>query len=280
MVQWKKHLIGEWNWKRPFKSMAFIYLSLLLIVSGCSDQLIHHPPVTRYSADSPNIQTIAMPSGKKIAICHLPASAGMPTLLWSHGNGEDIGYLQARFAAFHRKGYGIFAYDYPGYGISEGTPTEQGCYDAVQTCWNHLSHELGIGPDQIIIYGQSVGSGPACWLAAKHPCNMLMLVTPFTSAFRTVTRIPIFPGDQFKNIKLIGSITAPLLVVHGDQDQVVKQWHGKKLHELHVGPKHFLDVSGAGHNDIFGVAGPEIIRALDQFRAKHTQKNQPSSTRN
>lgn len=265
MAQWKKYLIGEWNWKRPFKSLIFIYLSLLLVAMGCSNQLIYHPPQASYTAEGPSIHTISGPDGQNIGISHLPASPGHPTLLWSHGNAEDIGALYDRFRLFQSRGYGVLAYDYPGYGISQGTPSEQGCYDACEAAWKHLTGPLGVSPDKILIYGQSVGSGPACWLANRHSSAGLILVTPLTSAFRTVTRIPIFPGDQYPNIKRIPEIRTPLLVIHGDRDQVVKQWHGKKIHQLHPGPKRFVDVPGAGHNDLYYLAGKEILDATDRF---------------
>jgi len=86
-----------------------------------------------------------------------------------------------------------------------------------------LTEHYGVSRENIFIYGQSVGSGPACWLAEKYPTAGLVLVSLITSAFRTVTRVPIFPGDQYPNIKRIQQITTPVLIIHGDQDQVVGQ---------------------------------------------------------
>ncbi|NWK56238.1 alpha/beta hydrolase [Verrucomicrobiaceae bacterium N1E253] len=266
MANWKKHLIGEWNWKRPFKSILFIYLALMLFAFGCSNRLIYQPPAPGYTEEGPNIHSIQSEKGKKIGLCYYPAAPGMPTLLWSHGNAEDIGYLHYRFLDFQAHGYGILAYDYPGYGISEGSPDEDGCYAACEKAWSYLTQKLKVPASETIIYGQSVGSGPACWLASRHDAAGLVLVTPFTSAFRTVTRIPVFPGDQYPNIKRIPEIKTPLLVIHGDKDQIVAQWHGKKLYEKHPGPKQFLDVPGAGHNNLYQVADLEIFQALATFR--------------
>lgn len=266
MAKWKKYLIGEWSWKRPFKSLAFIYLTLFLVMFSCSNHFIYMPPETRYNEKTNHILSIQKSDGLKVGLFYLPATPNMPTLLWSHGNGEDIGYLSQRFKSFHARGYGILAYDYPGYGISEGSPSEKGCYDACQTAWNYLTDTLDIAPENIIIYGQSVGSGPACWLASHESSAGLVLVSPLTSAFRTVTRIPIFLGDQYPNIKRIGAIQTPLLIIHGDQDTIIAPWHGKKLYELHPGPKHFLEVKGAAHNDLFILAEDEILTAIDEFR--------------
>ncbi len=236
---------------------------------GCSDRLIFKPPVPGYSAKSLPIVTRNTQAGVGIALVHVPASPGMPTLLWSHGNAEDIGYLRQRFQRFHARGYGILAYDYPGYGLSEGKPDEAGCYDACRTAWDYLTAELKVPTDHIIIYGQSVGSGPAVWLASHETCAGLMLVSPLTSAFRVMTRIPIFPGDKFNNISRIGGIHTPLLVIHGDKDQIIAPWHGKKLYDKHPGPKQWLNIEGAGHNDIYLLNGEQILDTLDAFWKKN-----------
>jgi len=272
MTKWKKYIVGEWSWKRLLRTVAFTYLALLIIGLFFADLLIHHPPPSgdSYSEYDPNVSLVENSAGNRIATFYLPANSGMPTLLWSHGNAEDIGYLQEVFFSFHQRGYGILAYDYPGYGISEGKPNEKNCYDAAQTVWNHLTQKLKISPDQIIIFGQSVGSGPAVWLASHQKCAGLVMISPFTSAFRTATRFPLFPGDKFKNIDRIESINMPLLIIHGKKDEVIAQWHGRKLHELHPGPKTFIDVPESGHNDIFTLATNEILDALDAFCKKHT----------
>jgi pimeloyl-ACP methyl ester carboxylesterase len=271
MAKWKKYLIGEWSWTRPIKSFAFVYLALLVVALGFADLIIYRPPATGYSENDPQIHTTETSSGIRIGMFHLPADPGMPTLLWSHGNAEDIGYLASRFHSFHARGYGILAYDYPGYGISDGKPSEDSCYEACQTAWNHLTAKLNVPPKQIIIYGQSVGSGPSVWLASREQTAGLMLVSPFVSAFRSLTRVPLFPGDRFNNIGRIQSINTPLLVVHGEQDQVIRQWNGRKLYELHNGPKKFLNIPNAGHNDIYILAGDQILDALDSFWSKQTR---------
>jgi len=274
MAHWKKYLIGEWNWMRPIKSIAFIYLALLIVALCFADRIIFQPPTPGYAENIKGVHTTEKSDGLRVGMFHLPAAEGMPTLLWSHGNAEDIGYLKPRFESFHARGYGILAYDYPGYGISEGEPDEQGCYSACQAAWDHLTQKLSVPKNQIIIYGQSVGSGPSVWLASREKTAGLVLVAPFISAFRSVTRIPLFPKDPFNNISRIESIKTPLLIVHGDQDEVIGQWNGKRLHELHSGPKRFLDINGAGHNDIYQLAGDQILDALDAFQKEHV-RSQP-----
>ena len=266
MIHWKQILLGKWNWKRPFMSIFSIYLILSVISCTFSDKLIHRPPRAGYTAELPGISVIESQDGTKIAISHLHAKPGMPTLLWSHGNAEDIGYLRRLHETMNAAGYGILSYDYPGYGISGGSPSEQGCYNAAMAAWKHLTETLNVSPQSTIIYGQSVGSGSSVWLATQVDASGLVLVAPFVSAFRTVTKIPIFPGDKFKNLSRIDQVNMPLLVIHGDQDKVIPQWHGKKLHNHHHGPKMWLGLKNVGHNDIYLRAEDQVIKSLADFR--------------
>lgn len=245
----------------------FIYLTLLLVVGLFSNRFIYWPPTSSYELEASNILQVKRQGGEKVAIYYRQAGRGMPTILWSHGNAEDIGNLEDLFVRFNSQGYGILAYDYPGYGQSDGEPNEKGCYESVETAYLYLTNDLKVSADDVIIYGQSVGSGPAVWIASQKPCAGLVLVSPFVSAFRVMTKVPLFPGDQFKNAQRISGVKAPLLVIHGDQDKVIKQWHGKKLYELHSGPKTFLDVPGAGHNNLYMLAVDDIFHAIDRFRS-------------
>ena len=188
----------------------------------------------------------------------------MPTLLWSHGNAEDLSntfFLEL----FHQAGFGVLGYDYPGYGISDGKPTEKACYHAIDKTYEYLTETLAISQSNIIIVGQSVGSGPSCYLAEKQPAKALVLITPLTSAYRVGFGYPIFPCDRFPNLSRIKNINIPLMVIHGDQDTVVPQKHGIALIEAHQATHIFHDLKGRGHNDISGHTIKEIENYLNLF---------------
>lgn len=258
MKNWKKLVFGELSWKQLFKSTATIYGVLLLFAVFLGDYLLFVPPTPTYTASSANITLIdsAEPE-EKIATFYLPAKEGMPTLLWSHGNAEDLSntfFLEL----FHEAGFGVLGYDYPGYGISDGKPSESACYQAIDKAYAHLTETLAISPEKIIIVGQSVGSGPSCYLAANKPAKALVLITPLTSAYRVGFGYPIFPCDRFPNLSRIKGINLPLMVIHGDQDEVVPQKHGIALIEAHKGTNIFHDLKGRGHNDISGRTTEEI----------------------
>ncbi len=250
-MNWRRLLVGKWSWKRPLYSLAFIYSMLALIAWLLADHLIFQPPGTPYPDNRQGFSQLG--EGKEaIAIFHLPATPNMPTLLWSHGNAQNLQSLQPALEYFHALGFGVISYDYPGYGESGGSPDEEGCYRAIEKTYHHLTASLGISPSDLVLVGQSVGSGPACWLAARQDHAALILISPFMSAFRSVTRIPLFPGDRFPNHQHLTQVTSPLLVIHGEKDKVIPISQGQSLFDLSPSPKKFfLPVPEVGHNDLF-----------------------------
>lgn len=270
-MNWKKILVGEWSWKRPFQTIAWVYLLLALFAWFFADRLIFQPPGTPYCEDRSHFKTLG--EGRDaIAIYHqrgaFERSAGptKPTLLWSHGNAQNLESLRPALINLSRLGYSVISYDYPGYGESGGTTSEEGCYRAIRMTFDHLTDDLGIAPKDIILVGQSVGSGPTCWLASKEDHRAVVLISPFLSAFRTVTKIPIFPGDRFPNLNTIKKFDSPLLVIHGEDDRTIPFEHGKKLFELSPSKhKIFHPVEDAGHNDLFLQASFDFFTLLKEF---------------
>lgn len=250
MSNWSKYVIGKWSWKRPFYSLLSIYLLLLVAVIFFANQMIFFPPAERYSEDLDDFQYLENDKGQQVAVIHKKAKAGMPTLLWSHGNAEDISTAQTYLDSLHDHGFGVLAYDYPGYGLSEGKPSEAGCNLNILAAWKHLTETLAIPEKNIIIIGQSVGSGPSVWQAERHEPAGMVLISPLMSINRVAFKINPFPFDRFPNIKRIANVKCPLLVIHGDQDQQIDQSHGKAIYEKHTGEKFFYNAEGIGHNDI------------------------------
>jgi pimeloyl-ACP methyl ester carboxylesterase len=264
-VNWKKIIIGEWSWKRPFYTIGWVYFLLALFAFFFADKLIFQPPGTPYPQDHAHFTSLKS-EDQNTAIYYRAAAPNMPTLLWSHGNAQNLESLRPDLDSLNLQGFGVISYDFPGYGESNGKPSEKGCYRAIETTYQHLISKLGVTPDQIILIGQSVGSGPTCWLAAHKKHHSVVLVSPFLSAFRTVTHLPIFLGDRFPNHKWIKEFDTPLLVIHGEEDQTIPFKHGKGLYELSPSKKKsFVPVSDAGHNDIFAQASFDFVSLLTEF---------------
>jgi len=228
--------------------------------------MIFLPPPATYRS-GPEIVELRTADGIRIAALHLPNPSGDYTLLYSHGNAEDLGAVRPLLVRLRAIGFSVFAYDYRGYGASEGRPSERGAYADIDAAYAYLTTALGIPPARIIAYGRSVGSGPAVDLAARRPIGGLVVESAFTTAFRVLTRVPLLPFDRFRNIDKIGRVRCPVLVMHGRADEVVPLAHGEALWRAAPQPKRFLWADGAGHNDFWQVAGSEAAHALGELAA-------------
>ena len=122
-------------------------------------------------------------------------------------------------------------------------------------------------PERIILYGRSLGAWAAVDLAARAVVGGLVLESPFLTAFRVMTRIPLLPFDKFRNVDKIARVRCPVLIMHGEADEVVPVWHGRQLFERAPGPKTFVAIPGAHHNDFMWVAGARYAAALRDFEA-------------
>jgi alpha-beta hydrolase superfamily lysophospholipase len=269
-MKWRRWLIGRWTWWRPIASLASIYGLLWLVAVFFADRVIFVPPPASYPDNTPGLVWIDMPRGGKIAAFHLPAEKGAPTLLYSHGNAEDIGHSLEIFQAWHQMGIGVLAYDYPGYGHSSGWATEETTHQSIHAAWQYLLAQR-VPRDSVVIVGRSVGSGPSTRLAAEvHPAG-LVLIAPFTSAFEVAFPVKLFPADRFRNIDLIGGFASPLLVIHARHDEVIPFSHGQRIIDASAASqKKLLVIEHAGHNDLFEVSGREIIDAIADFARQAT----------
>jgi fermentation-respiration switch protein FrsA (DUF1100 family) len=234
--------------------IAALYLGFLLFAYFFSDGLIFLPRHSSYR-DSPEILKITTADGKKISAIYLPNPAAQFTLLVSHGNAEDIGDDRYWLEDLRRVGFSVFAYDYEGYGTSEGKPSEQAAYQDEAAAYDYLALNLKTPPDRIIIFGRSVGTGPATYIAARRPSAGVILQSPFVSAFRVLTRVPLLPFDKFPNAKNIRHIHSPVLIMHSHGDSVIAFWHGQKMFDLANEPKQSFWAINADHNEMDMVPG-------------------------
>lgn len=243
-----------------------LYLSLAVYGWFFSDSAIFLPQPSSYK-DSPEILKLRSANGNVISALYLANPSARFTLLVSHGNAEDLGDDRYWLEDLRRGGFNVLAYDYQGYGTSQGKPSERGSYQDEDAAYDHLTASLKTAPDRIIVLGRSIGSGPAVHLAARRPVAGLILQSPFVSAFRVLTHIPLIPFDKFPNYKEIGHVHCPVLIMHGSNDSVIGPWHGEKLFALANQPKRFFLVQGADHNDLDMVAGSSYLKNIQAFAA-------------
>lgn len=242
---------------------AMAYAALLLIAWRFGDRLILPSPASTYRPGMfQTLHKIRTEDGVHLAAMHLPNDQARYTILYSHGNGEDLGNVLPVLEMIHALGFAVYAYDYRGYGASGGTATVDGVLLDVEAAYAHVTGALGVTPDRLILWGRSVGGGPTVHAAAKHPAAAIVLEATFTSAFCVMTHRPILPFDRLCNLKLLADIRLPVLFIHGHRDRVVPFAHGPRLFASAAEPKWHVWVDEAGHNDLWLVARDRIAQGL------------------
>ena len=250
-------------------------LPLLLLLSivpfSSANSLIFYPPKASYS-DSPDIIKIEVENNESISAMYKPNSESQYTLLFSHGNAEDIGQNLSFYKLCQKNGFSVFAYDYRGYGTSDGQPSEFNTYKDILAAYHYLVKDLKTDPNNIIVHGRSLGSGPSCYLASQKPVGALVLESAFTSIHRVAFGASM-PLDPYNNLGRIKNIKCPVLVIHGKKDSVIPILHGATLHREANSPKIKYWIKSAGHNDLLQKAGNNYWKTLRKFEnlIKHTK---------
>ncbi|XP_014256772.1 protein ABHD17B [Cimex lectularius] len=192
--------------------------------------------------------------GNRIACLFVRCSANARfTILFSHGNAVDLGQMSSFYFGLGTSiNCNIFSYDYSGYGVSTGKPSEKNLYADIDSAWHTLRTRYGISPENIILYGQSIGTVPTVDLASRYEVGAVVLHSPLTSgmrvAFPKTKRTWFF--DAFPSIDKIAKVTSPVLVIHGKEDEVIDFSHGLAIYERCPRAVDPLWVERAGHNDV------------------------------
>ena len=201
---------------------------------------------------------------------HIPHPDAKATLLFFHGNAGNISHRIDSISIFHDIGLSVFIIDYRGYGRSEGRPSEDGTYRDAQAAWDYLVQERRLRPDQIIVFGRSLGGAVAASLAAKVTPAAVILESTFTSVKELGKYLyPYLPVSRISRIhypvdKHISSFNCPVLVIHSHQDDVVPVRFGRRLFEYAREPKMFLSISG-DHNYGFILSKDVYVKGIKQF---------------
>ncbi len=256
--------IANFPWVKNIRSLIFIYLSFAIYIYFQADSMIFLPPSSTYQ-DTKEIIKLTSEDGTKLSAVHLLNPNAKYTVLYAHGNASDLGTIQPRLEELENIGFSVFAYDYRGYGTSEGKSSEKNAYKDIDTAYNYLTQELKIPPQQIIVFGRSVGGGSAIDLASRKSIAGLITESTFISAFRVKIPFSILPFDRFPNLTKIKKIKCPVLIMHGTMDDVVPFYHSEKLFQQAHPPKLSLWVEEANHNDFTYVAGEKYTTILKEF---------------
>lgn len=193
------------------------------------------------------------------------------TILYSHGNAEDLGCCVANMEYMCAvTNCDVVAYDYCGYGIAEGTPSEEGCYEAIDAAFQYVTKDAGVPVEEIILFGRSLGSGPSTDLAARTPgLAGLVILSGLESGIRVVLGKSggylFWYLDLFKNYRKIAKVDALVLILHGEEDKVIDVSHGKSLYRRAKRKAEPVWLPDVGHND---VPLEVVFRRLKQFTAE------------
>ncbi|MBR3923905.1 MAG: alpha/beta hydrolase [Kiritimatiellae bacterium] len=229
--------------------VALVSAGAIVLGTGCINSLMFHPVKGGYNAATAGYVDIGT-NGVKVAAIVLGPERGKKAIIRCHGNAEDAKGTLWALEKLAKNGYTVASVDYPGYGLSDGSPDEGGCYRNVHRLYDWLVEKRGFKPEDIVVNGFSIGTGPATELAATRSVGGLILEAPFLSAPRVVTRVRILPFDPFPNLKRIRDVKCRVLMIHGTDDRVVPYSQGQALFKLANEPKRFVSVEGGDHNTL------------------------------
>jgi len=205
--------------------------------------------------------------GIRLGAWYFPA--GRTAVLVCNGNGGDRSMRAPLAAALNRLGYSVLLFDYRGYGGNPGSPTEDGLAADARAARAWLDAQPDV--DRIAYFGESLGAAVAIGLAMQRPPAALVLRSPFTSLSDVAAvHYPWLPArrlllDRYPSIERIASVSAPLLVIAGDRDDIVPEALSRRLYDAAGEPKRYVVIRGAGHNDADLLDGPQMLDEVDRW---------------
>lgn len=245
------------------------YVGSVVLLYVVQRKLLYLPPQTvrtspsavGFPADEHVLDTA---DGQKVIVWHVAAQASKFVILYFHGNGDVLALRVPRLREVLADGTGLIALSYRGYAGSTGRPTEQGLHADAAAAYAFATKRYG--PERIAIWGFSLGTGPAVALAAGQPTGKLILEAPYTSTVDVAASLlPFMPvrllmKDQFRSDELIGTVTVPILVMHGERDPGIPISLGERLFALAHGPKRFVRFPNGGHDDLDTHGSIAVVR--------------------
>ena len=208
----------------------------------------------------------------------IPYRRARGTMLYFHGSSGSIAHQVGVLAAFRRLRVNLFAFDYRGYGRSSGEPREAGLYLDARAAWDHVGQALGVRPEELVLFGHSLGGAVAIDCALDRKAAGLVVESAFTQirdmARASYPNLPLHlvARNQFRSIDKVGRLTLPKLFIHGSSDERVPLALGRRLFEAAAEPKALYLVANAGHNDVHRHGGLRYLRRIARFRS-HCLRN-------
>jgi fermentation-respiration switch protein FrsA (DUF1100 family) len=213
---------------------------------------------------------LALPDGERTHAWWIPLEGARGTVLFSHGNAGNIADRLESIGLLRGLGLSVLAYDYGGYGRSSGRPSEERLYADIRAAWAHLTGALGVAPEQVVIFGRSLGAGPTVQLATEVEAGAVVVESTFLSVPEVAAGVfPWLPvrwlvRDRFDNGAKIGRVRSPVMVVHSPEDCLIPFAHGQVLFARAPEPKTWLEIRG-DHNNGFALSQDIYLPAWNRF---------------
>jgi uncharacterized protein len=239
--------------------LLFVYVGLAAMLYFSQRSMMYFPETIHTSPAQAGLLeaeeiSLTAADGVRLVGWHVPPRDGRPVILYFHGNGGALRYRVERFRKLTKEGLGLVAVEYRGYAGSEGSPSEAGLFADAEAAYTFAANRYR--PEQIVPWGESLGTGVAVYLAAEKSVGRVILEAPFTSAAAVAAErywfmpVRLLMKDQFRSDERIGNVTAPVLILHGTNDRVVPYAMGEQMFDLAKGNKHIVRFLEGGHEDL------------------------------
>lgn len=231
--------------------------------------------VSEYNLEGTQDLMIETNDGNKIQLWYHPAKEGMPMTLYLHGNSYNLGQRALKFRELIDLGYGFIAPSYEGFGKSQGSPSKESILESARTAVRFLKDQ-GFKTDDVLLIGESLGSGVAVNLAVEDHFKGVFLITPYTSIADRAQEIywylPVkyLLKDGIESQIFIDNINSPLLMVHGTNDLIIPHFHSQRLFNVAKDPKKLIIYEGKGHSNL---DTREIFREMTEYFVNGGYKN-------
>jgi uncharacterized protein len=253
----RSHGVTVLKWAAGLAFALYVGTAVVLYVTQRSlmyfPEKIHTTPAQAGLPEAAEVDLTAA-DGVHSRVWHVAPREGYPVIVYFHGNGGALRYRVGRFRKLIDQGIGLVALEYRGYGGLAGKPTEAGLIADAEAAYGFAAARYP--PQQLVLWGESLGSGVAVALAAEKPVGRVILEAPFTSAAAVAGEhywympVRFLMKDQYRSDERIGKVTAPVLILHGVHDKVVPYAMGERLFELTKAPRHIARFLDGHHEDL------------------------------
>jgi fermentation-respiration switch protein FrsA (DUF1100 family) len=257
--------------------LAAVYGGLALLLTVFQSRLVFFPETGREILATPaqigfTYEDIQLQTSDGISLRGwlIPAPQPRGTVLFLHGNAGNISHRLDSVQMFHRLGYSTLTFDYRGFGNSGDAPSEEGSYRDAEAAWRYLTEQQHIPSCRIVLFGESLGGAVAAWLAARQKPGALVIASGFTSVPDLGQQLyPFLPVRWLARIHYntrgyLRAVSAPVLVAHSPDDDIIPFEHGRALFTAAHPPKQFFELAG-GHNDGFIFMREVWVKVLADF---------------